>query len=239
MAKCPNRTDAGRNYLDHQKFNHQHSGRSRRCRCRRQRRFCRPQPRGGGGGGGEIVEAHDVPGSLMRYNIPNGTLIRTHPQGSLPTRIIQDDGGGCTVVFPEDAIPIPEGATTVTILAGTSLAPTESGGCGIQYGIIFPPSPSNPNLTSITLRNNLVVQLSNASVSTYAKSHGHSAPYATGTGFYCGRLYSWSEFEPGESRPLFLTAARHSLMGWVVADSSGQQRAQCAGGRPIFRPDSR
>ena len=190
--------------------------------------------------GGEIAEAHDVPGSLMRYNIPNGTLITTHPQASHPNRAIADDnGGGCIVDFPEDAIPIPEGATTVTIPAGTSLAPTEAGGCGIGFSTIFPPAVPNPQQTDIRVRNNLVAQLSNASARTYAKSHGHSTAYATGSGFYCGRrLYSWSEFEPGESRPLFLTAARRSLMGWVVAGSNGQQSAQCAGGRSIFRPDN-
>ena len=174
----------------------------------------------------------------MGYNIPNGTLIRTHPQASHPNRAIQDnDGGGCTVGFPAGDIPIPDGATTVTIPAGTRLDPTEAGGCGIQFSQIFPPAVPNPQQTHITLRNNLVVQLSNASTRTYAQPHGHSTAYATSSGFYCGRrLYSWSEFEPGESRPLFLTAARRSLMGWVVAGSNGQQSAQCAGGRSIFRP---
>ena len=64
----------------------------------------------------------------------------------------------------------------------------------------------------------------------------HSISLPTSTGFTCGgRLYTWSEFEPDETRPLFLTAARRSLMGWVRV-STGQQVAQCAAGRIMERP---
>ena len=62
-----------------------------------------------------------------------------------------------------------------------------------------------------------------------AKEHHHSstAVGVTGTGFYCGRHYRWSEFERDENRPLFITAARRSLIGWVYVDSTGQQVASC------------
>ena len=66
--------------------------------------------------------------------------------------------------------------------------------------------------------------------------HQTSARGVTGTGFYCGRRYEWSDFAPDEDRPLFMTAARRSLMGWVYVTSSEQQVADCAGYRLIFRP---
>ena len=67
--------------------------------------------------------------------------------------------------------------------------------------------------------------------------HQTSARGVTGTGFYCGRRYDWSDFAPDENRPLFLTASRRSLMGWVYVSSDGRQVADCAGHRLIFRPD--
>ena len=78
-----------------------------------------------------------------------------------------------------------------------------------------------------------------ASGTIYSQPHQHpggTAGGATGTGFYCGRRYEWSEFPPDESRPLFAAASRRSLLGWVWADAGGQQVAACAGHPPIFRP---
>ena len=66
--------------------------------------------------------------------------------------------------------------------------------------------------------------------------HQTSQRGATGTGFYCGRRYEWSDFAPDADHPLFLTAGRRSLMGWVYVTSDGQQVADCAGYPLIFRP---
>ena len=59
----------------------------------------------------------------------------------------------------------------------------------------------------------------------------------TGLGFYCVRHYAWRDIARDASFPIFLTAARRSLVGWVFADASGGQVALCVGHRPIFRPD--
>lgn len=86
------------------------------------------------------------------------------------------------------------------------------------------------------LTSNLTATVAHASARIHEAPHAHSVTYVTGTGFFCGRLYRWSDFQPGESRPLFLTAARRSLMGWVWVDSVGQQVVQCSGGPAIARP---
>ena len=59
----------------------------------------------------------------------------------------------------------------------------------------------------------------------------------TGLGFYCVRHYAWRDIAADASFPIFMTAQRRSLVGWVFAHASGQQVALCVGHRPIFRPD--
>ena len=219
----PARADSRRNQVEHQSHR-QRLGRQHRCRRCRQRRFRRPQPRGGGG---DIAEAHGIR-SLIGYNIPNGTPVRI--TGNVFTNLtIQDDNNGCTVTFPAGSIPIPERATTVTIPNGTQLRLAEPR-CFTSNN-----SVTISGGTQSFIKSSVTANLSHASARIHEVPHSHSATYATGTGFFCGRLYRWSDFQPGESRPLFLTAARRSLMGWVWVDSVGQQVVQCSGGPPIPR----
>ncbi len=181
-----------------------------------------------GGGGGETAEAHAVYDRyLTGYNISNGTGVRS---STLIDRTFNDDGGGCTVSIASGAVPIPDGAATVIIPAGTILTPTETCRDSFTYNI--------PVGHRLTLIGNFTATVASATITSIPREHPHSgvATGVTGTGFYCGRRYDWSEFAPDEARALFITASRVSLIGWVWVDADGQQIAHCTGHRPIFRP---
>ena len=138
---------------------------------------------------------------------------------------------------------IPEGATTVTVPDRTVITSPESNGCTNSFGGVYPQDLTAGNV--MRQRGNFVVTVDAATTTVNAvpRAHQHRrrgggvATGATGTGFYCGSRYEWSEFERTESRALFKTAARRSLLGWVVGSASGYQYADCVGHRPIFRPD--
>ena len=178
-----------------------------------------------GGGGGKTAEAHDVYDRwITGCTLPRDTRVRINTGGG--SRYVGENDG-CTVTLP--SIPVPQGATTVTAPAGTVVTFTEQ--CLTTFGDNRNNGEQDPLWNSITL---VVAQ---ATIRSVAIEHHHSstATGVTGTGFYCGRHYRWSEFERDEDRPLFITAARRSLIGWVYVDSSGQQIASCNNHAPIFR----
>ena len=199
------------------------------------------------GGGGETAEAHNSR-SLIGYNIPDRTdvwmnfasISRYVDEGNDNTNT---DGDGCQITIPPGTIEIPEASQTVVIPRGTPMTvdtTVETNGCFVRYNVWL-------NVTSIT--NDGVTVIAQARTGADVVAHvddpnarfdgephnTHTTSLPTSTGFTCGgRLYTWSEFEPDETRPLFLTAARRSLMGWVWV-SAGQQLAQCAAGRIMER----
>ena len=194
----------------------------------------------GGGGGRDAAEAHDeFTRYLTGYFLPNGNRFYINPNYHV---LVQDEGSGCDITLASGLVVVPEGATTVTVPDGTVITSPESDGCTTSFGSSYPQdltSPGGiPNL--MRQRNNYVVTVGAATTTITAvpieHQHGSTATGVTGTGFYCGRHYRWSEFETDENRPLFITAARHSLIGWVYVDSAGQQVASCNNHRPIFRP---
>ena len=157
---------------------------------------------------------------------------------------LNTDGDGWQITIPSDTLVVPEAARTIIIPRGTPMTvdtSVETNGC-------FAPPLVWLNVTSITnhgvtviaqgdTAHDVVAYLDDPSARFDGEPHNaHSTSRPTSTGFTCdGRLYQWSEFEPYETRPLFLTAARRSLMGWVWV-SPGQQLAQCAAGRIMERP---
>ena len=182
---------------------------------------------GGGGGGDETAEAHAAYDRyLTGYTIPNGTQIR-HNQ--FATRRISHIGG-CRATLPTGTVAVPEGADTVTIPGGTTFTLAQTT-CSYNIGI-------RAQGESLTIVNDLTATVASATITSVPREHQHGgvAVGVTGTGFYCGRRYDWSEFAPDENRALFITASRVSLIGWVWVDADGQQIAHCTGHRPIFRP---
>ena len=139
-------------------------------------------------------------------------------------------GSGCLVGSPAGQFYIPDGATSVTVPAGYNIRMVQ-GGCVSGGGWTLNAGQFLYNVGSFT------INVADATVHNHPNHrHQTSQRGATGTGFYCGRRYDWSDFAPDEDRPLFLTAGRRSLMGWVYVSSDGRQVADCAGYRLIFRP---
>ena len=139
--------------------------------------------------------------------------------------------GGCLVRLPAGQFYIPDGVTSVTVPAGYRVTVAQSS-CVSGLGWTVTEGQSLWNIGSFTI---------NVADATFHNHPNHrhqtSQRGATGTGFYCGRRYDWSDFAPDADRPLFLTAGRRSLMGWVYVSSDGRQVADCAGYPMIFRPD--
>ena len=183
------------------------------------------------GGGDETAEAHTAYDRyLTGYTIPNNTQFR-HNQ-FVNRRI--SHSGGCRVTLPSGTVVVPEGATTVTVPGGTTFTIAQIVGCTDHVGGIR--AQGEP----LTILNSLTATVASATITSIPREHQHGgvAVGVTGTGFYCGRRYDWSEFAPDENRALFITASRVSLIGWVWVDADGQQIAHCTGHRPIFRPSN-
>ena len=194
-----------------------------------------------GGGGGETAEAHAVyTRYLTGYNLPNGQSFYFNAGGFW--RQVSDDGGGCVITLASGLVLIPEGATQVTVPDGTVITSPESNGCTTTVGDVYPRDLTSPMGVPNVMRQrgNFTVSVGSATttINSVPREHHHSgvAVGVTGTGFYCGRRYDWSEFAPDENRALFMTASRVSMIGWVWVDADGQQIAHCTGYRPIFRP---
>lgn len=127
------------------------------------------------------------------------------------------DGDGCQVTFPPDTMVVPEAARTIIIPRGTRMTvdhTVETNGCFIRYLMWLDVTQVNHQGQTYTAQANtdqdIVAYLDRPSARSDGEPHNtHSTSRPTSTGFTCGvRLYEWSEFEPDETRPLFLTAAR-------------------------------
>lgn len=135
-------------------------------------------------------------------------------------------------------IAFPEGEDTVTV-PGETVFQMATATCTDHVGANRADATVNAEYRSkIIPRYAWTANAASATITAVPIEHQHSsvATGVTGTGFYCGRHYDWSDFAPDEDRPLFLTRARRSLIGWVYVDSIGQQVVKCTAHRPIFRP---
>lgn len=171
------------------------------------------------------TEAH-VARSFARFNIPNGTGLEIT---SFPAsrRYLNDDGGGCEVSVPAGLIPVPPGATSVTVPAGHNfdVAEIECEMTSTEY--------DNGTLYRVQ---SFTVSVAGAGFHIDEHQHNTAATGVISTGFYCGRRYDWRDFAADAQFPMYITPLRRSLLGWVYVDSSGQQVARCAAYPPIYRP---
>lgn len=227
---------------------------------------------GGEGGDVDVAEAHTIR-SFSWFIIPNGTSFdRVNQFGVTVSETIGDFPSeskynaitlsrdrelfrGCEVTVPLGLVPVPDGATEVTVPAGYDFALTEDdcypsgsqptgilkGDSGVDllnvgsFTISVEDAPAVGNFWRVQYHPSVAHSHADE---IYERSRlaGNVAIGETGLGFYCGRHYYWSEFEADEARALFLGGARRSQIGWVYVDSTGQQVAACSGYRPIYRP---
>ena len=202
------------------------------------------------GGGGQIntADAHEVH-SISWLIIPSGTTFEaprppSQGGGTYYFSVLDYNSGepwGCEVTVPAGLILVPHGATSITVPAGHAFALDEANCTALEnQGHQIPQGDSGLDLFNV---GSFTIDLTADGLHrlhTELAAHEHESGVAagvTGTGFYCGRQYYWSDIAADAEFSIFKTAARRSLIGSVYLDSDGSQIVKCVGHRLIFRPD--